>query len=210
MRELLLKADKEKRSIFKITVLVLLFFGANLFLSFATDTYLTFADGFSNAAEDMLLRNGRPVIALIYWLHSLSGLSGITFYFISSGLSLLFLGISVWLYQKLLGRYGLSENLRILLAFASIANIYIIEYFLFIEKCGFMLAVLLNVIAVWCVCASFTAQNPPLPPYTEFPFSCYIGHDICGIYLSGNCCIICDSEHPVCLLSRQKLQAVCP
>lgn len=48
MRELLLKADKEKRSIFKITVLVLLFFGANLFLSFATDTYLTFADGLSS------------------------------------------------------------------------------------------------------------------------------------------------------------------
>lgn len=210
MRELLLKADKEKRSIFKITVLVLLFFGANLFLSFATDTYLTFADGFSNAAEDMLLRNGRPVIALIYWLHSLSGLSGITFYFISSGLSLLFLGISVWLYQKLLGRYGLSENLRILLAFASIANIYIIEYFLFIEKCGFMLAVLLNVIAVWCGLRLFHSAKSPPPPYIEFPFSCYIGHDICGIYLSGNCCIICDSEHPVCLLSRQKLQAVCP
>ena len=159
VHNLLSKTVKEKYSVLKVFFLVLLFFGANVFLSFSTDSYSTLSAGFHTAAQDMLERNGRPIIALIYKLHSLSGLPGISFYYISSGLALLFLGIAVWLYQKLLARYSLPENIRILLAFASIANIYIIEYFMFIEKCGFMLAILFNVIAVQCICGFFERKN---------------------------------------------------
>ena len=122
VHNLLSKTVKEKYSVLKVFFLVLLFFGANVFLSFSTDSYSTLSAGFHTAAQDMLERNGRPIIALIYKLHSLSGLPGISFYYISSGLALLFLGIAVWLYQKLLARYSLPENIRILLAFASIAN----------------------------------------------------------------------------------------
>ena len=159
VHNLLSKTVKEKYSVLKVFFLVLLFFGANVFLSFSTDSYSTLSAGFHTAAQDMLERNGRPIIALIYKLHSLSGLPGISFYYISSGLALLFLGIAVWLYQKLLARYSLPENIRILLAFASIANIYIIEYFMFIEKCGFMLAILFNVIAVQSICGFFERKN---------------------------------------------------
>ena len=159
MHDLFSKVSKEKHSILKVVLLVFLFFGANLFLTFSTDSYSTLSAGFHTAAQDMLERNGRPIIALIYKLHSLSGLSGTSFYYISSGLSLLFLGIAIWLYQNLLAHYSLPENARILLAFASIANVYIIEYFMFIEKCGFMLAVLFNVIGVWCIATFFERKN---------------------------------------------------
>lgn len=135
----------------KIILLVMLFFGVNLYLSFATDTYATFRGGFYGAGIDMVMRNGRPIIGLIYELHYLSGLSNISFYYISSVLALIFLGIAIWIYQGILETYKIKENIRILLAFAGIANVFIIEYFMFIEKCGFMLAVLFNVIGVYWI-----------------------------------------------------------
>lgn len=161
MYALFSKASKENHSILKVALLVFLFFGANLFLAFSTDTFPLTSSGFSASALDMFQRNGRPIIALIYKLYSLFSSSVPVFYYLSSGLALLFLGIAVWLYQKLLGRYGLSENTRILLAFASIANVYIIEYFMFVEKCGFMLAILFNVIGVWCITAFFEKKGTP-------------------------------------------------
>lgn len=140
-----------KSHIAKIILLVVLYFGINLYLSFATDTYATFSTGFRGAGWDMAMRNGRPIIGAIYILYSLSGLSNESFYYISSVLALVFLTMSVWIYQEILKKYVANENIRILLSFAAIANIFIIEYFMFIEKCGFMLAVLFNVIGVYWV-----------------------------------------------------------
>ena len=142
---------EQKRCISKIIALVMLFFGTNLYLSFATDTYATFNAGFYNAGIDMATRNGRPVIGLIYELQCLSGLPNIAFYYISSVLALIFLGIALWIYQGILKKHGVQENIRILLAFAAIANIFIIEYFMFVEKCGFMLAILFDVIGVYWI-----------------------------------------------------------
>lgn len=140
---------REKSGLIKAFSIVMLFFGASTFFMFATDTFATFQNGFKYSAYDMTIRNGRPVIGLFYELHYLSGLSNKSFYYISTVLSLLFLGASVWLYQKILTKHGISENTGVLVSFASIANIFIIEYFMFIEKCGFMFAVLMNVTAVY-------------------------------------------------------------
>lgn len=140
-------------------MLVLLFFGVNLFLSFATDTYFTFAMGFEYSALDMTTRNGRPIIGLIYQLKYLIGLSDISFYYISSVLALIFLGISIFIYQRILEKYEIKENVRILLAFAGIANIFIIEYFMFLEKCGFMLAILFDVIGVYWIEKFFSTRD---------------------------------------------------
>lgn len=139
-----------KRScVAKITAIVLLFFGINIYLSYATDSYCTLSEGFHAPAIDMATRNGRPVIGLIYELYYLSGLPNVLFYYISSALALVFLCISIFIYQGILERYAIRENIRIVLAFAAIANVFIIEYFMFIEKCGFTLAILLNVTAVY-------------------------------------------------------------
>ena len=141
----------EKNIVLKISAFVMLFFGVNVYFAFATDTYCTFKKGFEASAADMVSRNGRPIIGLMYELHHLSGLSNKSFYYISTVLALVFLGVSIWLFQRLLARHGVRENIRILLSCASIANIFIIEYFMYIEKCGFMLAILFDISAVWLV-----------------------------------------------------------
>ena len=151
MINLIKKINDEKNTLKKIFCLVILFFGINMFLNFATDTYAVFKDGFGTSAKDMFFRNGRAIIALIYELHYLSGFSNETFYYISSILAIFFLGLTIWLMQKLLKEYNITENRGILLSFISIANIFIIEYFMFIEKCGFMLAILFNVLGTYCM-----------------------------------------------------------
>lgn len=135
--------------IIKIGCLVLLYFGTSVYLSFATDTYATFEAGFGRTAAIWLYANSRAVIALIYELHYLSGLSSESFYYISSVLALVFLAAAIWILQKILKIYLANENQRILISFISIANIYIIEYFMFLEKCAFMLSILFNILGVY-------------------------------------------------------------
>lgn len=140
---------QNKRAAAKIICLVMLFFGINIFLSFATDSYATLGNGFAVSARDMLFRNGRPVTALMYELHYLSGLPDISFYYVSTVMAYGFLTASVYIYQKILVSYVADENRRILLSFVTIANLFIIEYFMFIEKGAFLFAVLWNVIGAF-------------------------------------------------------------
>ena len=151
MKQFVSELKNKKSCLIKIALLVMLFFGVNLYRSFATDTYATFKSGFLNAGKDMTMRNGRPIIGLIYELHHLTGLSNESFYYISSFSALILLGLSIFIYQGILEKYGIGENVRILLSFAGIANIFIIEYFMFIEKCGFMLAILFDVCGVYWI-----------------------------------------------------------
>ncbi len=160
MRDFVVKLKRDKSVWAKIIVLVALYFGANIYFAYATDTYWPLMAGFKAPASDMVLRNGRPVIGLIYALFSMSGLPNRTFYYISTVLALAFLALAIWIYQKILEKHGVSENTRIIVSFACIANIFIIEYFMFIEKCGFMLAVLFNVIAVYFIEKFFEKKRP--------------------------------------------------
>lgn len=144
-----MRIKKELKILMKICILVLLFFGANVYFSYAADTYCTFKIGFKEAALDMAMRNGRPIIGVLYELHYLSGLSKESFYYISTFFALIFLIISIFILEKILSKHGISENIGILLSFASIANIFIIEYFMLIEKSGFMLAILFDVFSIY-------------------------------------------------------------
>lgn len=115
--------------------------------------------GFEYSALDMTTRNGRPIIGLIYELQNLAGLSNNAFYYISSVLALILLGIAIYIYKGLLENCGIKENLSILLSFSGIANIFIIEYFMFLEKCGFMLAILFDVIGVYYIEKFFSKRT---------------------------------------------------
>ena len=145
------KIKPERNVIIKITVLILLFFGINIYFQFATDTFPTLQLGFIDRAADMFSRNGRPLIALIYGIWGVLNLPSHLFYYFSSASALILLGGAVWLLQKILQKYNLKENTRILLAFTAIANIYILEYFMFIEKVGFMLAIFLCILGVYFI-----------------------------------------------------------
>ena len=150
MKQFVSELKNKKSCLIKIALLVMLFFGVNIYRSFATDTYSKFANGLSGGL-DMTMRNGRPIIGLMFELHYRSGLSKESFYYISSFSALILLGLSIFIYQGILEKYGIGENARILLAFAGIANIFIVEYFMFIEKCGFMLAILFDVCGVYWI-----------------------------------------------------------
>lgn len=153
------KIKEERNAIIKILCFIFLYFGIDIYFNMATDTYAVFANGFGASATDMLYRNGRPIIALIYEIYNLSGLPIQMFYYISSIFALLFLGMSIWIMQKILRTYDITENRSLLVSFISIANIFIIEYFMFIERCGFMLAILLNVIGVHCITNFFKTEK---------------------------------------------------
>lgn len=186
MKNIIFALLKKRNCVIKITVLVFLFFGANIYLSYATDSYCTLTAGFHDSAIDMMTRNGRPIIGLIYELHYLSGLSNISFYYISSALAIVFLCVSIWIYQGILEKYEIKENIRVLLAFAAIANIFIIEYFMFIEKCGFMLSILLDVIAVYWLDRFFSYRK-------KSSFGGCNSYGSGNFYISSDNCFICNT-----------------
>ena len=159
MKKTLSNLYSKRSSIAKIALLVMLFFGVNVYLTFATDTYAIFEAGLDRAGKDVIRWNARLVLGLFYELHDLSGLSNEAFYCISSALALIFLGISIWIYQGILEKYEIKENTRILMAFAGIANIFIVEYFMFLEKCVFMLSILFEVIGVYWIEKFFSEKK---------------------------------------------------
>lgn len=133
----------------KIFILTLLFLGGGYQIKYAIDTFYTFHKGFAWAAEDMLYRNGRPVMALMYRLFAMTHMRNEAFYYISYVIAFVFAGLSVYLFESILKRYIDNENICIILSFLSIINVYTIEYFMFIEQGGFMIAIFLNILAVW-------------------------------------------------------------
>lgn len=140
---------KNAVTILKITVLAMLMFGQLYRINYAIDTYYTFFTGFRWSADDMIIRNGRVVIALCYWLFDLTSLPNECFYYISYFMAMLFLVIAVWTYTGIINRYVKNENISLIVSFISIVNIFIIEYFMFLEKDPFMLGVFFNVIIVY-------------------------------------------------------------
>jgi len=140
-----------KNVIIKSFILAILFLGAGYQIKYAVDTFWTFEVGFEYMAFDMFSRNGRPLMALIYWLFSLMNIRNEWFYYISYYLAFICTIFSIVIYSEVLSRYIKNENLRILLSFLSIINIYSIEYYMFVEEGGFILGILFGVIAVYFI-----------------------------------------------------------
>ena len=141
--------QKYIKRIIKIFLLVILFFGSGVFRQFATDTYWEFAIGWDKTIDHMLFDNGRPVIALMFKLYSLTHLKMSGFYKVSSFFAIIFLTLALVVLENILSRYIENENTRILISFATIVNAFIVEYFMFFEKAGFMLAILFVSLAVY-------------------------------------------------------------
>ena len=135
----------------KIILLMLLFVGVGYRINFAVDTFWTFYVGYDYAASDMLMRNGRPIIALMYKIFALTNLKDEVFYYISFIMAFVLMGAAIALYEKILRTYIVGENLRIICSLLCILNLYAIEYFMFIEKGGFALAIFCNVLAVYYI-----------------------------------------------------------
>ncbi len=143
---------QNKTLLVKITSMLLLFFGDAIHLKYASDTYGTFATGFYQTATSWMIPvNGRLIIGLIYIIFGVLGLSNEAAYYVSVIGGIFILGVALIVYARMLKDYGLSENKRVMLSFGAIANIFIVEYFCFVETIGYMFGILFNVFAAHCL-----------------------------------------------------------
>lgn len=148
-----------KRIIGKISMLILLYFSGIMYVSYATDTYSYIMLGFADGAYGMLHSNGRVVTSLAFYLCHLCGTTYEVFYYISYVLALIILIAAVYILERMARPFIQEENWRILIALLCIVNPFIIEYFMFIEKFAFALAILLEVLAAYYVTRFFQNDN---------------------------------------------------
>lgn len=129
-----------------VFLLCLCFFSMDVFIEYATDTYALFQN--LNEVVDIMIRyNSRIIVGVVFQLWYWSGIANETFYYISYFIAIFMLVAAVFLLQKILRNMIKNEFLRIAMSFVTIANVYIIEYFMFIEKGLFIFAIFFNVAA---------------------------------------------------------------
>ena len=127
-------------------VLVMLFFGINFMQEFSVDTYSMFE---VSQWKYLLQTSGRAVTIFVIWLFEQLALPGSVVYFISWSAAILFLSLAVFVLAKMIYTMTECPAVSTVISFLTIANVFSIEYFLFVEKGMFMLALFMNVLAVY-------------------------------------------------------------
>ena len=159
MNEMMKKySEKTDWIIFKIaTIIVVLFYGVNFSIEYATDTYSTFQE--AETWKWMLYENGRLINACIYFLMEKFEISVGYVYKMSYVLAIFSLIISVYLLGKIISEYCENKFISATVSFLTISNFFVIEYFLFIEKGMFMVAIMLCTIAAYFTKSYFDDNN---------------------------------------------------
>lgn len=139
---------KEIISFLIILGVVLAFFGINLKMDYAPDTYATYSMGWKEAAKDTVLRNGRVVVGIVYWVNYALDLSIDTFYVISYIYAILLLSLAIYLLNLEMLQYGIKRITGIVIASAIIVNPFLIGYFMFIEKGTYAFAIFMVILAL--------------------------------------------------------------
>ena len=135
-------------------LLVLLFVGAKAMPEYSQDSYWMSLD-VTYTAHDMLYRNGRPVIALAFWILAKLGIPFPIMYRVLFWCAIFFFSTALFLLQDFLLHRFFSEQtdtakgygLSLLTAFLLIFNPFVEEYFFFLECGCFGLSALLSVCA---------------------------------------------------------------
>lgn len=130
-------------------VLVILFFGIDFSIEYATDTYATFMD--NSVWEYMLHENGRVINAAVYWIFYQLSPSPKLVYFLSYISALIFTFLSVYLYGLLLNSFIHNEYYSAFLSFFILVNPFSIEYYLYIEKGLFLFSLFCVILALNCL-----------------------------------------------------------
>lgn len=143
----MIKRIRESQSILIISfVMVFLYFGINNHYQLSPDSYdVLLNDG---SWRWMLYGNGRIVNAVIYYILEALGVSAAFKYFLSFGVAMLCLTMAITLLALEICSYIPNRTaIPCIIAFFSIVNPFIVEYFLFVEEGLFMMAILCNVAA---------------------------------------------------------------
>lgn len=138
-------SDENLHLLFLCLIAVLLLFGTDFVLEYATDTYTSFM---TSTWKHMFYGNGRIVNGIVYYLlEKLISLSENTVYSISYGSAVIFLTLSVFATAKRIRAFCTNPYWNVFLSAAIVSGLFIIELFLFIEKGLFMFGLLCTVIA---------------------------------------------------------------
>lgn len=137
---------KNKKIELLSAILVLLYFAGNFGLSFATDSYVILMD-FPEFMNTTVQKCGRVISGLFLKSWNLLGLPGESIFYIEYVLAIICLFFSIVILARKLQPYLKNEILATIVSFAFIANVYIVEFFMFLEKGFFMSCILLNILA---------------------------------------------------------------
>lgn len=105
--------SKDKKLILYPFILSLLFFGVNVTLEYATDTYATFEE--LGTWQWMLYENGRIFNALIYYVIEALQIPNGYVYKLSYAFAILFLTLSIYFFSKLLKDFCRNDLLYFIL-----------------------------------------------------------------------------------------------
>ncbi|SFP35647.1 Glucosyl transferase GtrII [Butyrivibrio proteoclasticus] len=155
--EIIIDKLKENRKVILYSFfLTLLFFGINYKIEYATDTYYNFIQ---MGAWKACLENGRPFLALCFYVLEAMPISVGMIYHIMQVLGIIFLTAGTTVLAIVYERHLEKEIESTILAFLTISNPLIIEYFLFEEKGIFMMAIFLNVLAAYITINSWERKS---------------------------------------------------
>ena len=153
-----LTLDREKRELLFLSFLaVLLLFGANSTLEYATDTYATFRHA---QWRHMLFDNGRLVNGAVYYLfEQVLNLSHEAVYGISFCTAILFSALAVYLVSCRTEKLGLDRYCAVAVSAGFVVNLFSVEYFLFLEKGLFLFGIFLTALAFECTARYFETDE---------------------------------------------------
>ena len=153
-------------------------------MEYSTDTYHFALQGGLGGVCGAMIYNGRLLIFGIARLFELMGVNIVGFYYISFIMALVFSALSVFLLFTMLKNH-MSPALSFLLAVVTILNPMCIEYFLFIEKGFFTLAIFMAVLGVKCFCLFLQGKRPYiLPSYVLLSLCAFTYQPICAVFAS--------------------------
>ena len=144
MKSLYKKIDLEH--ILFALISTLLLFGTDFLPEYATDSYFTFTT--DELWKHMLYDNGRVIGAIIYYFfENIFAVTDKAVYLISYLSGILFLSISIYIVSSRLRLYCHNKYISVAISTLLCANLFSVEYFLFLETGIFMLAFLITVLA---------------------------------------------------------------
>ena len=135
------------RKVLGFSLLAVLLFCLPFFkMEYATDTYTMIQVGY-RAFGDSMFQNGRLVTGAALYLFDLFQPDIACFYYVSFALAILFAWLAVTAMTNLLLK-RFPFKIAFPMAFLTVLNPLSVEYFLFIEKGYFMLAICMSVLAL--------------------------------------------------------------
>lgn len=126
---------------FAVVVFVLPLFG----MEYATDTYVLADKGFAHITNHMMNNNGRPIIAAFFALFDKMSASVEIFYCFSLVISIIFASLAIISMYRILHN-NMSKLSAMFFAIIAVLTPFTMEYFMFIEKGFFMLAIYMAVL----------------------------------------------------------------